>query len=139
MRGVSFEGTNTERSVARRGHRSRWRRNGGRRQSRGLVAGNILQKSRGRHEEKASAYGAAEIQQPIVVAGRPADEHVLQHLLDRSRRTCIANEIGAELPLRRGAEGHVVAKDLYFLAVLNDRCEYIVGACRLNRIVELDI
>jgi hypothetical protein len=36
-----------------------------------------LQKRRGRHEEQTSGDGAAEVEQPVVVAGRAADEHVL--------------------------------------------------------------
>ncbi len=64
------------------------------------------------HEEQRAGDGAAEIQQPVVIARRPADEHVRQHLLDRPRRAGIAHEIRPELALPGLAEGHVVAQDL---------------------------
>src|SRR5580700_11002342 len=93
---VSFEGTYAERTIAER----RRRRNPGvegYRRCRRLIVADGFQKCRGRSEEKIAGYGAAEIQQPIVVARRPADEHVHQHQLDRPRRTRVADEVSAEL------------------------------------------
>src|SRR5580704_12522438 len=118
----SFEGTDAERTLAHRWLRYGWRR---RRWSAGRLArqdgcgfrshrrvfGHILQKRRGWHEEQVSGDGAAEVEYPVVVAGRPADEHVVEHLLDGAGRTAVADEIGAEFTLRRPAEGHVVAQD----------------------------
>ena len=91
-----------------------------------FVFGHVLQKRRGRHEEQVSGDGAAEIEQPVVVAGRPADEHVLEHLLDGAGRTAVADEIGAKFAVRGPAEGHVVAQDLDLFAVLDDRRERVV-------------
>ena len=94
--------------------------------NRRLVFGHGLQKCRGRHEEQVSGDGAAEVEQPVVVAGRPADEHVLEHLLDRAGRTAVADEIGAKFTVRGPAEGHVVAQDLDLFSVLDDRRERVV-------------
>ena len=105
----------------------------------GRVVADVLQERRGRHEEQIAGHGAAEIQQPIVIAGRPADEHVVQHLLDGSRRARIADEIGAEFALCGAAERHVVAEDLYLFAVLHDRGQRVVRRGRLDRVVELDV
>ena len=66
-----------------------------------VVCRDGVQKCRRRHEEQIAGHGAAEIQQPVVVAGRPADEHVLEHLLDGARRAAVADEIGAEFALCR--------------------------------------
>src|SRR5271155_1850700 len=105
MRNFSFEGTNAQRAVAlpckRRNHS-------------GLVVADRLQKCYGRSKKQVSSDGAAEIQQPVVISGRPADEHVLEHLLDGTGRTAVANEVGAEFALPGPAEGHVVAQNLDF-------------------------
>ena len=45
----------------------------------------VVEKSRGRNEEQVAGHGTAEIEQAVVVAGRAADEHVVQHLFDRIR------------------------------------------------------
>src|SRR5258705_6359878 len=104
MRRISFEGTDAERAIAHRGSRRRGRVNGyggwavgGDR--RRLVAFDALQEGRGRGKEKISADRPAEVQEPIVIAGRAADEHVLEHLLDRSWRAGVADEVGPELAL----------------------------------------
>src|SRR5208282_2123290 len=73
--------------------------------------------------EGSAAAGAAEGEQPVVVAGRPADEHVLEHLLDRAGRTAVADEIGAKFTVRGPAEGHVIAQDLDLFPVLDNRSE----------------
>ena len=91
------------------------------------------------HEEQIAGLGDAEIQQTVVIAGRAADEHVLQHLLDRPWRSRIADEIGAEFALRGTAERHVVAEDLYLLAVLDDGGQRVVRRGRLDGIVEFDV
>src|ERR1700731_2928971 len=85
MSDVSFKGTDAERSFVHRrdgwrGFSRRWR--GGGPRSRRLVFGYGLQKRRRRHEKQVSGDGATEVEQAVVVAGRPADEHVFEHLLD---------------------------------------------------------
>src|ERR1700722_13642059 len=84
------------------------------------VVADVFQKSRRRHEEQIAGLRDAEIEQAVVISGRTADEHIFQHLLDGSPRTCVAAEIGAELLLADAAERHVVADDLDFLATLDD-------------------
>jgi len=73
-----------------------------------------------RHEEQVSCDRAAEVEEPIVVARRPADEHVLQHLLDGAGRAAVADEIRAELTVPRSTEGHVVTQDLGVSALWAD-------------------
>ena len=75
----------------------------------------------------------------IVIAGRPANEHILQHLLDGARRTAIADEIGPEFAVTRPAEGHIVAEDFDFDAVFFDRRKCVVGKAGFNRVVEFDV
>ena len=82
--------------------------------------------------------GAAEIQQSVIVAGRLADEHILKHLLDGSRRPAITDEVGAEFA-SRPTEGHVVAQDLDLLAVLLDRREDIVCIGCFLGIIRFDV
>ena len=105
----------------------------------GSVFGHVLQKCRGRHEEQVSGDGAAEVEQPVVVAGRPADEHVLEHLLDGAGRTAVADEIGAKFTVTRPAEGHVVAQDLDLFSVLDDGGERVVRRGWLDGIVQFDV
>ena len=81
----------------------------------------------------------AEVEQPIIIAGRLADEHVLDHLLGHPRGAAIADEIGAVFAVSDLAERHVVADDLEFLPVLGDRRQRIVRRGRLDRVVEFDI
>ena len=104
-----------------------------------LVFGHVLQKRRRRHEEQISGDGAAEVEQPVVVAGRPADEHVLEHLLDGAGRTAVADEIGAKFTMRGPAEGHVVAQDLDLFPVLDDGRERVVRRGWLDGIVQFDV
>ena len=103
------------------------------------VGADVFQEGRGGHEEQIAGLRDAEIEQTVVIAGGTADEHVLQHLLDRSGRTCIADEIGAELLLGNIPEWHVVAEDLHFLAVLDDGRQRAMSEARLGGIVELDV
>src|ERR1700726_3034418 len=128
---VSFERSDAERTLAHRwgGCRkfdSRRRRRGLRNRRPGLVFGHVLQKSCRGHEEQVSGDGAAEVEQPVVVAGRPANEHVLDHLLNGARRTAVADEIGAKLTMRGSAERHVVAPNLDLFPVLDDRGERVL-------------
>src|ERR1700677_4582857 len=128
---VSFERSDAERTLAHRwdGWRrfdSRRRRSGFRNRTLGLVFGHILQKCRRRHKEQVSGHGTAEVEQPVVVAGRAADEHVLEHLLSGAGRTAVADEIGAKLTMRGPAERHVVAQDLDLFSVLDDCGERVV-------------
>src|ERR1700684_1369819 len=107
---ISFKRTDAERTVAFRCRL--WCRGGGggggrvRKflPGRRSVVADVFQKSRRRHEEQITGLGDAEIEQTVVIAGRTTDEHVLQHLLDRSWRTRIADEIGAEFLLADAAE-----------------------------------
>src|SRR5271165_2557324 len=87
---VSFEGADAERTVTR-GRAWLGLRGGG------TVRRHFLEESRGRHEEKVAGHCPAEVEQPVVIARRTADEHVLEHLLDGARRPAVADEIGAEL------------------------------------------
>src|SRR5579871_5243188 len=89
MRNFSFEGTNTQRTVAltRSGCRvpDRRCRNGG------LILAYGIQERYRRHKKQVSGDGPAEIEQPVVVAGRAANEHIFQHLFDGTGRTAVAN------------------------------------------------
>src|SRR5438552_608017 len=84
-------------------------------------------------------YGTAEVKQPVVVAGRLANKHVIQHLLRRPRRTAVPDEVGPEF-IRRGlSERHVVSQDLDLLPVHGDRRERVVRRARFDRLIQLDI
>ena len=100
-----------------------------------LIFVEVFQKCRRRHEEQISGDGAAEIKQPIVVAGRAADEHVLEHLLDRAGRPAVADKVSAKFAMARPSEGHVVTQDLDLFAVLDDCGECAVGGSGLNGVV----
>src|SRR5499427_626602 len=78
----------------------------------------VLQQRHGGHEEQAPGHRRAEVQQPVVVSLRAADEHVSEHLLDRGGGASVADEIGAVAPVPHRAERHVVPDDLHFLAVV---------------------
>ena len=75
---VSLEGADAERTFAR--SRDRFGLRDGR-----CVRRHFLEECRGRHEEEIAGHRAAEVEQPVVIAGRTADEHVLEHLLDGAR------------------------------------------------------
>src|SRR5271156_843489 len=86
MRNFSFEGTNAKRTVAfarsgwrALGHRGvyKWRRG-----NHGRVVAQGFQKCHGRGKKHASGDGAAEIENAVVIAGRPPDEHVFEHLFN---------------------------------------------------------
>ena len=51
----------------------------------GSVRRHFLEECRGRHEEEIAGHCPAEVEQPVVIARRTADEHVLEHLLDGAR------------------------------------------------------
>src|SRR5260370_33632326 len=93
---VSFEGADTERTIVIRQvgfrrffpGRRRWRR------IRWLIFGHSLQKRFRRNKEKASRNRTAEVENPVIVARRPSNEHILEHLLDRARRTAVADKMG---------------------------------------------
>src|ERR1700756_1428153 len=94
MRIFPFQGTDAERSIlGRRGGRGCLNRCRG---SRGLTSGNIFEERGGRDEKQISRDRGAEIKNAVVIAGRAADEHVFQHLLDGARRAAVPDEIGAE-------------------------------------------
>src|SRR3984893_18579432 len=92
-----------------------------------------VEKRRRRDEKQVTGDRPAEVENAVVIARRPADEHVLQHQFDGSRRTAVADEIGPELNLPDPTKGHVVANDLNLLAVLDDRVERIVRRTRPDR------
>src|ERR1700732_3335911 len=128
---VSFERSDAERTLAHRW--DGWKRFDSRRRRRrfrnrrlGLVFGHVLQKCRRRHKEQVPSHGAAEVEQPVVVAGRAANEHVLDHLFDSAGRTAVADEIGTKFTGARSAEGHVVRKNFYLVPVLDDCGERVV-------------
>src|ERR1700722_148935 len=110
MRIFSFEGTNAQRAIALAG--GGW--SGLDRCGVGLFVAYGFQKCYGRSKEQASRDGAAEIENPVVIARRPANEHVFEHLFNNVRRTAVADEVGTELTVRGPTEGHVVAQDLDF-------------------------
>ena len=64
------------------------------------------------HEEHAAGDRGGEVEYPVVIAGRVADEHVGQHLLDDAGAGGVADEIGAELTATGAAEWHLVPQDL---------------------------
>src|SRR3984885_15048690 len=105
---ISFKRTDAERTVAFRCRL--WCRGGGGGRMRKFLTGrrrvvaDVFQKSRRRHEEQIAGLRDAEIEQAVVISGRTTDEHIFQHLLDGSRRTCVADEIGAEFLLADAAE-----------------------------------
>src|ERR1700733_16065443 len=116
MRIFSFERTNAQRTVALA--RGGWRRFG--RCHAGLVVAYGFQKCHGRSKKKASRDGAAEIEQPVVVAGRLAHEHIFEHLFNGMGRTAVADEVGAELTVSGPADRHVVPQGLDFFPVLEE-------------------
>src|SRR5208283_4202751 len=127
MWNVSFKGTNTQRTIVlARGQRSFDRWLGGSQCNRRLVFGYIFQECHRGREKQVSRDGATEVEQPIVIAGRAANEHVLKHLFNRIGRTAVANEISAKFTLRGSPEGHVVAQDLDLFPVLDDGSECVV-------------
>src|SRR5262245_57661747 len=111
----------------------------GRGGGRELVGADAVEERSGRNEEQASGDRSAEVEDAVVVAGRPSNEHVLEHLLDGARRTAVADEIGSEFPVPGAAEGHVVTEDLDLPAVLLDDGEGVVRTGGLDGIVELDV
>ena len=105
----------------------------------GLVRRDVVEKRCSRDVEQATRDRRAEVENAIVIAGRSADEHVLQHLFDSPGRAAVTNEIGSELAVAGAAEWHVVAQDFDFPAVLFDDGEGIMGGGRLDRVVEFDV
>src|SRR3984893_10431348 len=99
----------------------------------------VFQECRGWHEEQGTGYRPAEVEPPIIIAGRAADEHVLDHLLGHPRRAAIANEVGAIFTGTDSAEGHVVAHDLKLFAILGNRGERVVRRRRFYRVVQFDV
>src|SRR5262249_50193006 len=61
-----------------------------------------------------------EIKQSVIRAGRIADIHTLEHLLDHQEISRIAAEIGSEFPVTWASEGHVVAKDIMLSSACAD-------------------
>src|SRR3974390_1939452 len=139
MRIVSFQGTDAERTVfrsRRRGRRfnwrRRWRRRGGKRGGRWLIGSDIVEERGGWDKEQISRDRGAEIEDVVVIAGRAADEHIFQHLLDGAWRTAVADEVGAEFAVAWAAERHVVAKNFDFYTVFFDDGKSVVGGGRFD-------
>src|ERR1700730_737745 len=134
MPGISFERADAKRTTGhRRDGLPRVDRRRDRLRSRRRLGRDLVEKRRRRHEEQVTGDGPAEVENAVVIARRPTDEHVLQHQFDSSRRTAVADEIGPELALPDPTKGHVVANDLNLLAVLDDRVERIVRRTRPDR------
>src|SRR5208282_3398948 len=93
----------------------------------------------GRRKEKPSGYGAAEVEQPIIVARRTAYEHILKHQLSDTRGTAIADEVSAKLAAARLSKGHVVSQNLELFPILLDDGQRAMGRSRLYGIIQLDI
>src|SRR5579871_6722569 len=107
MRTFSFEGSNTQRTVTspRGGGRAIGRRRVYRRRRRHrLVVTRGFQKCCGGSKKHVSGHGAAEIEQAVIVAGRPAHEHVFEHLFDGTGRTAVADEICPKFTVPGSAE-----------------------------------
>src|SRR5579863_9608402 len=127
MQDVSFKGTDTERTIVlTRRHKGFDRWFGRRRRNRRLVFRYIFQKRRGGHKKQVSRDGATEIEKPIVISRRAANEHVLKHLLNRTGRTAVANEISPKFTHGRPPERHVVAQDLDLFPIFDDGSECVV-------------
>ena len=92
----------------------------------------------GGDEEQRPGDRVGEVEQPVVVSRRRADEHVVDHLLEHPRRARVADEVGAGLAAHV-AERHVVAEDVDLDAVLLDHGERVVRVRRLRLVVELDV
>src|ERR1700730_17775154 len=144
MRNFSFEGTNAQRTVA--SPRDGWKASGrrrvyGKRRSHryGLVVAHGFKKCCGRSKKHISRDGTAEIEQAVIIAGRPAHEHVFEHLFDGVGRTAVADEICAKFTVPGSAEWHVVAQDLDLFPVLDDGCECAVRRGWLDGTVQFDI
>src|SRR5579871_800279 len=125
MRNFSFEGTNAQRTVTSPpgGWRAIGRRRvyGKRRSVRyELVVAHGFQECCGRSKKHVSSDRAAEIEQAVIVAGRPAHEHVFEHVFDGAGRTAVADEICAKFTVPGSAKGHVVAQDLDLFSVLDN-------------------
>ena len=74
-----------------------------------------------------------------MVARWPSDEHIFDHLLDRARRSAVADKISPEFTPRGVAKRHVVAQYLHLFAVLLDRRQRAMRAGRLDRLVQFDV
>ena len=81
----------------------------------------------------------AEIEQPVVIAGRTADEHVLQHRLRDARSAAVTDEVCAELTVAGPAERHVVSQNLDFFSVLLDDGQRVVREGRFLGVTQLDV
>ena len=83
---------------------------------------------------------AVEGSDPVGVAGRVADEHVVQHPFGDRGGPRVADVIRAELVLTHLAERHVVPHDLQLVAVVVlDHVQRQVRVRRLDVVVEFDV
>src|ERR1700757_5033945 len=103
---ISFERTDTERAIARWWGELRRLHWGRRVRRRRCVLNHLVEKRRGWCKEKAAGDGSAEVENTVIVAGGPADEHVFQHLFDRARRSAVTDKVGSEFAPPDLAERH---------------------------------
>src|SRR5262245_52650616 len=141
MPDFSFKGADAERTIRQRCRG--WRRLSHRSCGRGLRNGALVvdgfQKGCGWHKEKGTGRRAAEVEEPVVIARRLADEHVLDHLLCNAGSSAIPDKVGAELTGGSLPKGHVVPQYHELLSVLGDRGERVMRRRRLYRIVKFDV
>src|SRR5271170_4850228 len=104
-----------------------------------LSVAEIFKKSGRWGEKQTSTDGPAKIQHAVVIARRPPDKHVLQHLLSDSGRPAIADKVGSEFPAAGFAEGHIVPENLDLSSIFDNACQSVVSRRRLYRIAQLNI
>ena len=111
-----------------------------RRRRRRAASRRIVEELEARDEEQVAGHRRREVEEPVVVAGRLADEHVGQHLLDHVRVASVPDEIRPELARADRAERHVEAQDLPLLPVLaDDRVQRDVRVRGLDVVGQLDV
>jgi hypothetical protein len=77
-----------------------------------------------RYEEQRSGDGRGNVENVIVIAGRVADEHVVEHQLGHRRVLGVADVVGAVFTCSGITEHHVVTENVLLHAVVvNDRVQ----------------
>jgi len=99
----------------------------------------VFEERRSRHEKQIAGDRSAEVENAVVIAWWPADEHIFKHLLDCARRAAVADEIGAEFTLPGHTERHIGANDFYFPPVFFDDSQRTVRPTRLYRVIEFNV
>src|SRR5262249_17507881 len=93
----------------------------------------------GGSEQQAASDSATEIKDPVVVAWRPSDEHVLQHLLGYPGGAAVPDEVGSEFSVSRPSKGHVVAQDLHLFSILDYGCQRVVRRRGFHLIAQFNV